>query len=342
MRETRRSRAFAKLNPMKDLYDRLAATGVDAQFLRDAVLPDWWSDDLAEDPANRAIAELAIARQFRLSVADLRHTARPIALSTEGSVRLKRNLRTKEVDVRGVVAVARRSVELVAESLVGFPAFDGQMLASAVRNEILRNSAYVDLGSLLRFCWSHGTPVVHLIRTPTKSKKIDGLATFCNQRPSIVLGSGRDSPPWLAFHLAHELGHIMLAHVKPGGAALADRNLDRNDSDQQEQEADRFACEVLTGKSDPGFKPAYGLTAPKLAQAAWLYGETHRVAPGTVVLIYGRSANRWGPAQKALTHMGQDMGAHAQLIASLRDAVGVNDLPETTARFLSTCAGLAA
>jgi hypothetical protein len=324
---------------MADLYGRLKAIGFDRTFVRAAVLPDWWSDDLASVPANRAVAEIAIARHFGFSAAALRDRTRPLSLPAKGGVRLKRSVRTTEAEVSGAVAVARRAAELVAESLIDFPAFNGPFLASAVRTGILRNSAFVELASLLAFCWSHGIPVVHLSRTSKKSKKIDGLATFCGDRPVVVLCSGRDSPPWLAFHLTHELGHIMRAHIRPGGAMLADADLDKRDDDAQEQEADQFALEALTGQTALGFTPEPGLTAPKLALAASNYGEQHRIAPGTVALIYGRSANRWGPAQKALTYLGQDTGEHERITNTLRANLPLADLPETTARFLGACVG---
>lgn len=326
---------------MTDLYDRLKAAGYDRKFVQDCVLPDWWSDDMASVPANRAIAELAIARHFGFRVANLRDRSRSLVPPRSVNIRLKRSVRTTQEEVAATVAIARRAAELVAESAVDLPAFDGPALASAVRAAILRNHAYVDLASLLTYCWSHGIAVVHLIRTPKSSKKIDGLATYCGDRPVIVLASGRDSPPWIAFHLAHELGHVMREHVRKGGDVLVDQDLKKNaNEDQHEREADDYACELLTGEATPGFGVEYALTGDKLAPAALKYGESHRISPGTVVLIYGRSADRFPAAQKALSFLGQEAGAHDEIAGALRRVLRPDDLPETTQRFLSGCAGL--
>lgn len=325
---------------MWDLYDRLKSVGYEPAFVRECVLPDWWSDDLGSEPANRSIAELVVARHLGFRAADLRDPNRPLALSCNNNIRLKRSASATKADVAPAVCVARRAAELVAESVVNLPSFNGPTVSAAIRSAILRNDAHVDLGSLLSYCWSHGIAVVHLIRTPAKSKKIAGLATFCDDRPVIVLASGRDSPPWIAFHLAHEMGHIMRGHVRQNGDLLVDQDLDKTSEDEQEGEADTFACEVLTGESSPGFQVAYGLTGPKLAQAAIRYGESHRIAPGTVVLIYGRSAKRFPPAQKALEYLGQRSGAHERIVAQLRKVLTVDSLPETTRRFLGGCAGL--
>jgi hypothetical protein len=336
-----RRTTFAKLNHMQSLYKRLKAAGYDRKFVRECVLPDWWEDSLGSVPANCAIAEIAIGRHLGFDIAQLRDPNQPLRPPTAGNFRLKRRSTASESDVAASVAVARRAAELVAESVTDVPAYGGPQLAAAVRAAILRNSAFVDLESLLTFCWSHGIFVVHLARTPAGAKRIDGLATFCGRRPVIVLASGRDSPSWLVYHLVHELGHIMRCHVKANGSFLVDQDLSTRDDDEQEKEADTFACELLTGQTDPAFVPTYGLTAEKLARAAWRYGEQHRIAPGTVVLVYGRSANRWGPAQNALKYLEQDTSGQAMIATALRQNMPTEELPETAERFLIGCAGLA-
>jgi len=325
---------------MNDLYERLKAAGFDREFVRECILPDWWSDELASVPANRSIAELSIARHFGFQINHLRDRSRTLVPPRTENFRLKRSASATEAQVAGAVAIAKRAAELVAESAADLPCFDGPSLATAVRAAILQHAAYVDLESLLTYCWSHGIAVIHLIRTSTRSKKIAGLATFCGDRPVIVLASGRDSPPWIAFHLAHELGHIMREHVRKGGGLLVDQDIDRSDEDQDEQEADRFACELLTGETHPGFKDSK-LPGPKLAQAALRYGESRRISPGTVVLVYGRSASRFPAAQAALKFLSQERGAHSQIAAALDKVLRAGELPESTGRFLTGCAGLA-
>lgn len=323
---------------MRDLYERLAANGLEANFVREVVLPDWWDDKMADVPANRAIAEMAVARHFGFRIADLRDRGRALKLPTADHVRLKRARKVSSKDVAGAVAVAERAAALTAELLTDYPGYAGAKSAQVVRNDVLRRggSAFVDLRSLLDFCWNLGIAVVHLTRCPVKSRKIDGLAVFSGARPVIVLASGRDSPPWLAYHLAHELGHILCGHISEGRELLVDEDLDKKDEDRQEIEADEFACEVLTGQTCLAFEPTYGLTAAKLSRAAWEYGEQHRISPGTVVLIYGRSANRWPAAQQALVYQSQNSGAAQLLAQAYRAHVPLDDLPESTRRFLAS------
>lgn len=125
-------------------------------------------------------------------------------------------------------------------------------------------------------------------------------------RPVVALASRRDGPPWLAFHLAHELGHILLGHVVAGAEVLADGGLDKRSDDEYEQAADRFACEVLTGAPDGlHFKPTYGLRGRGLARLASEFVKQNRlpVDPGVLCLCYCRTADRWGVAQDALEEL---------------------------------------
>ena len=57
---------------MEDLYNRLKHLGIAPEFVRRYVLAEWWEDSMAEVPANRALAEIAIARAFGLQIASLR------------------------------------------------------------------------------------------------------------------------------------------------------------------------------------------------------------------------------------------------------------------------------
>jgi hypothetical protein len=154
---------------------------------------------------------------------------------------------------------------------------------------------------------------------------------FCGQQPAVVLTSKRDSPPWLAYHLAHELGHIMLGHARVGQEPIVDGDGDPNDTDAEEQAADAFALEVLTGDPSPEFTAEYGLTAAVLADAAPRHGSKHRINPGTLALVYGYSASRMGVANGALKLLGLDAGGH-RIVADQLQAHLDEDLPETVAQ----------
>jgi len=164
------------------------------------------------------------------------------------------------------------------------------------------------------------------------------MAIFCDGCPVIILASGRDSPPWIAYHLAHELGHVFGGHVTADSLPLVDADdLNASDDGAHEIDAEQFACAVLTGDPCPTARAIYGLTAPGLVRLANEGAVTKGIDPGVHALVYGRNAGRMGVAQNALKLMGLDRGARTILSQALRNHLS-EDLPESTERFVSLTA----
>lgn len=320
---------------MKPLYDRLKSHGLDRKYVHAAVLPDWWDDDLSSNASNRLMAEMSIARFLGVSLKRLRNSEDG-GLPLTHDVRLKKSRNTETEEVAGAVAAASHVARLTAKMLEDRLPFTGRRPALEIRNQLLARPecTWPDLENLVSYCWEHGIAVVHVTELPRKSKSIDGLATFIGDRPVIVLASGRKGPAWLAFHLAHELGHIMCGHVKPGDSPLVDIKLDSATDEDQEREADQYAFEVLTGHTEPEFGGT-GMRANALARAAHQFGEKHRIHPGTVALIYGYCQGRIALAQAALKAMGEDQGAREILADAFREHVTLDDLPDPFQRSLS-------
>lgn len=325
---------MAYLKSMEDLYTRLDQVGFDATFVRARVLPEWWKDSLASVPSNRALAEAAISRVLGIPVSALRNHKAKLALPDPGAVRLKRRRGTATKDLRTSIHLARQVTRALVKELPSLQPFGGLKTPKQLRSVILSTREYVDLEALLEVAWAEGVAVFHLSSLPRTAKKFSGIASFCDSVPVIVLASGRDSSPWLAFHLAHELGHVFLGHVVPGSDPLADADIDTRDADDQEVTADEFACELLTGAPRLTASPIPGLTAPKLAEQARALGSRDKIDPGVIALIYGRNAGRMPVAQSAIKLMGMDRGAHEKITRALKSRLP-DELPEAPARCLS-------
>lgn len=319
----------------RDLFQRLRPLGYDEKFIRRVVLPDWWEDSLAEVPANRALAEMAIARHLGLPLAALRQPDSLLDFPALPNVCLKRAKDATFDEVKAAIFVAKHAAELTAENIKELPPFAGILTAAQVRSLILHRHDRVTLASLLEFCWAKGIIVIHLSLLPKLTRKIQGMALFIDQHPVVVLASGHDAPPRLAFHLGHELGHLFLNHVKPGEGLLADGDLNNPDENPEEKQADEFACEVLTGNKSPVFDSTYNLRGQDLAEAARKFGSEHQIDPGTVALCYGYYKKLFGSAQAALNILEQDQGAHQLIAQALQDHLDVDNLPESSERFLS-------
>jgi Zn-dependent peptidase ImmA (M78 family) len=334
----RREIQFATTAPlMRDLYKRLHQIGFDQNFVRSHVLPDWWDDSLGSIPSNRAIAEATISRVLAVPVTQLRDPAAKLTLPPVSEFRLKRNKGTKAEDLLPAVHVAFQSARAILDVATDVPVFCGQMTAAEVRAKILRNRAFVDLHGLIDFAWSSGIVVIHLAALPKGSKKFSGIAAFCTSRPAIILATSRDSAPWIAFHLAHEVAHLMLGHVTPDSGPLIDSDIETVDNSEQEVAADEFACEILTALRKPSAGAVYGLTAEKLARRATHFAVAQHIDPGMFVLVYGRSAARMPVAQNALKLLGLDRGGHRILNEALRRHLP-SEIPETTERLLGVTA----
>lgn len=320
---------------MKPLYERLKSQGFDRPYVQSAILPDWWEDSLFDNESNRLTAQMSIANFLGVKIQHLRDPDAAL-LPPLGNIRLKRAKNAPVSDVSGAITAALHAARLTAKLMRNRLPFTGVRPALEIRNQLLSrpDCTWPDLPNLVDYCWQHGIAVVHLTRQPKNSKSIAGLATYIEGRPVIVLCSKRDSQAWLAFHLAHEIGHIMTKHVKPGDAPLVDVKLDGFNEELQEQQADEYAFQVLTGLPTLKLK-GVGLTGPKLVRAARQYGREHRMHPGTVALIYGYGQRRMGVAQAALNLMSEDEGAGAILARAYRRHVPLDEASESAQRALA-------
>ncbi len=321
---------------MRDIYQRLRPLGFTADYLKAAVLPDWWDDDLAEVPANRAIAESAIARQLGIEIAQLRDPERPLSLPDAADLRFKHHPSTRDDDLIAAATIARRVARVIALNLEGLPAFAGKVPAVDLRRDILARDRTVTLQGLLRWCWEHGIIVADIDPGALPGRRgFDGLAAFIEQRPAIILASRRDGPPWLAFHLAHELGHLMCGHVHSKAPALVDAAIDAVDASDEERQADVYGLSLLTGEASPEFPLPRPLTVATLSELGQRLGPQRGIDPGTIALLCGRAAQRWAAAQGALKLLGCDRGGHVQIGSALNAHVTFQTACESSRRLLT-------
>lgn len=311
---------------MSSIFRRLNAVGFDRNFVRRVVLPDWWDDALADDPGSRWQIELRIAQRLGIAVEEIADQDRRLTPASTHGVRFKRAQSTAaRASIAPGMIAARKAVALLLPHIRKAPQLPVELSAPAIRQRILKKRNPVDLAGLLDVCWELGIAVFRFNPLPKKARKFAGMTYFENERPVIVLASGYDSPPRLAFHLAHELSHVLRKHVVPGGDVLVDSDLDGAAEDTQEREADADALEILVGDSNPRFSPTYGLTAPRLVTAARRYEADHQLHAGSVALVYGRTAKRMPVAVSALKLMNMDTGARAIIAEAL-----LRHLPETS------------
>src|SRR2546425_164592 len=167
---------------------------------------------------------------------------------------------------------------------------------------------------------------------------MEGLATLHGGRPGLVLCKNLQSPSWMVYLLAHEFGHVARGHVKKHGV-LVDEKVDPQSKDKEEQEANRFAIELLTGNPDMRFTADVWLTAEQLAEAAKSVARRVKVDPGVIALNYAWQKQFFSVANAALKRIEPPGSAIDEINNQMRRGLRWDDIPETNREYIEKVTG---
>lgn len=269
-----------------------------------AAWPDWWSD--AADASPSAVAELrfSVARKLGLDPRSLLEEEQP-RFVWDDSAKYKNFKGDAERERPAITAFGTSLGRMLVKATPDFVPLEG-IEAEGLRRSILAQKPFIGLVDLLAFLWGVGVPVVHLRVFPLAAKRMCAMAVRVGGRYAVLLAQDSQYPASIAFHLAHEIGHIALGHVGENSALvdMEDTNEAINDKDDEEVAADRFALHLLTGT--PHFsvgKTGEGNSARQLAEQALTIGPQNGIEPGMLALCYGHETAEWGVVQKALARI---------------------------------------
>ena len=321
---------------MTQLYSRLGSVGFPRKYLREIILPDWWDDEIAHNPAGYAEGLMILSRNLGLDLASMQNEAVPIGLRNLGPCKFKKGPTTSEDELVLACALATRAVELISPA-VPEPRNPLPTSASAIRQGILGTGArWVGLANLVDYCWSVGVPVLHISPFPPGAKKMEGLASASNGHYAVVLSKNAKHSAWLLFILSHELGHIVQGHVSMDGV-LVDELVDRSSRDNEEKAANAFALELLTGTADLRVLPmGPRLSARALARAALDVGVHEQIDPGHIVLncAYQMGGDFFALANAALKSLEPHADAMALIQSRMIAFLDKTKLPHDTYDFI--------
>lgn len=85
--------------------------------------------------------------------------------------------------------------------------------------------------------------MIERARLSQAAHRTDGMTFYVRGTP-VVLFNEKVTPARAKFTVAHEVGHIILGHVKPGGVTVANREPHPEDA-PEEQAANQFAARLL-------------------------------------------------------------------------------------------------
>ena len=316
---------------MKALRARLSALGVKRKFLNEVVLPSWWEDSIAATSGGFREAAGIVCAHLGYSLTTLLDGKQALALAHTGPVKYKKAEGVTVADVCLATHYAQGVARSVATAFMEKPPVTPVPAPQEWRQTLLALSdrPWVCLRHILKATWELGIPVVHLKNLPAGARKPDALTTMVGDRPVIVVMNGRKSPSWIAFIVAHELGHIHHKHLE-AGQTLVDEKIDKKSDEKEEAMANDFASLLLTGHSDLGLSTSRSLGPKQLAGQAQTFGGSYRIAPGVAALNYGFTTGEWAVANGAvgLLEKGEDaevdlktaMTAHLDLDALTDDA----------------------
>jgi hypothetical protein len=283
------------------LRARLKRLGL-ADHAIEAAWPRWWSADAEASPSAQAELRFGVARRLGLDPGSLLDDAEQPRFLWRQEARFKHLTSESDVERAGIASFGRAVATAIAaaapppaQSLAGVAADElrGRLLAT--------DRPYIGLDALVALSWGIGIPVVHLRVFPWPQKRMAAMTVRLDEQSFILLGKDATYPAWIAFWVAHELGHIALDHVDPGEAVV---DLDYEggpDEDAEEREADVWALELLTGRPEPIVVSADGApSAAGLAKAALSAGPRLGIEPGTLALCFGYSTGDWPTANASL------------------------------------------
>ncbi|MBE9402047.1 ImmA/IrrE family metallo-endopeptidase [Acinetobacter albensis] len=271
------------ISPMQTLYTKLQRLGFQKATIK-KLLPEWWHDDIAKTPAGLQEASLILSKYLSVRYSSLIGDIDPCFNLPNHKFKHAKNV--KENDLSKAVALTSLAGRLTLEAYDSPLAQLESLSAQSIRETLLsRNYPWIDFNILLNYCWEIGIPVIFVENLP--SPKMHGLALQLDGRPVIIL-TNKHKHGFLIFHLAHELGHIILGHVTDEQWVIDEIITEHNDEDI-EKAANQFALEVLTGNSDSAFTSQRNLYPDILARSALSVGRENKIDPLHIVLNYGHT-----------------------------------------------------
>ena len=107
----------------------------------------------------------------------------------------------------------------------------------------------VDLNGVVRqlgvrvYSYGRGRELLASTGLEAAAKQVSGLTFYSGDQPVILYNDG-ETPQRIRFTIGHELGHLVLGHVRPGEHTRQNREPQPGDS-PMEQAANRFAADLL-------------------------------------------------------------------------------------------------
>jgi len=313
-------------NTFSTLMRRLNQAGFKKDFVRTAILPDWWDDTCIEQPDLLSDIEIRITRFLGISVASVKNPGFNLVSPKYADAHLRRVRIVDEHRLEPAIHSALRIGAAVVRSLRAPTSILRDLPANALtwRKEMLAEKGPVMLDQMLQNLWSRGIPVVLIDVLPSPS--FQGIACIVKGRPVILLGHRHDQPGHVAFIIAHEAGHIAAGDCAPGQPVVDEEGGVEDDADM-EHNAEVFARSALIGPNEvPKLETGDFMQMAK--QAAQIELRTGADA-GLIIFNWATETLDYATASMAVKALYRDKGAMKQLRRHFDQYVDLEKASET-------------
>ncbi len=308
------------------LLRRLSQAGYKNEFVRAAILPDWWEEACAEEPNLLQDFEIRVARFLSVPLATVSDPSIPLRAPAYPAAQLRRvrdiNRDRLGPSIHTAMKVAEAAVRNLrnASNAPRIPPLDGLQW----REETRRPGKAITLDDILADLWKRGIPVVPLNVLP--APRFQGMSCIVQNRPVILIGHKNDEPSRLAFLIAHEAGHIAAGDCVPD-QPVVDEEEEIVDGTNIERAADRYATRALVGGDKvPHVDGAH--FKDLAARAVEIERETGADA-GTIISAWAARTGDYTKATLAWKALYRSSGARVKILQYFNRHIDIEEAAET-------------
>jgi hypothetical protein len=268
-----------------------------------AAWPTWWSEDAEASPSAVSELRFSVARKLGLDPRSLLEASDGPRFLWKDEARFKHLTGESEAEQSAMTSFGSALARLLAGASVD-PKSNETLTAVRLRKMLLGTAPFIGLAELLQAAWALGIPVVHLRVFPCERKRMAAMAARGGNHDSILLAKDSDYPAQISFYLAHEIGHVLLGHLDRTSVWLDVEVGARSEVDTDEQAADEFALELLTGQKKLQVLPTVSrFSGRQLAKAVTQASAEYQIEPGTLAMCLGYTTGNWRSANAAMPYI---------------------------------------
>jgi hypothetical protein len=300
--------------------------GFRKDFVRKAILPEWWNDAFSTQSELMPDVEIRIARFLGLSLADVKNPDFSLTPTKYENAHLRRVRFIDEDRLAPAIHSALKIGAAVVRNLQNPESFQDAIPRAALtwRHQILKSQTKVTLDMLLEDLWGRGIPIVPIEVLPAPN--FQGMACIIENRPIILLGQRHDEPGHVAFIIAHEAGHIAAGDCAPGQPVVDEAGEVDDDADM-ERDADNSAKLVLLGSGS--IPDLIDGTYKQIAEQADQIEQDTGADASLIIFNWARQTRNYTRASMAVKALYVSVGARQNLRRHFDHHVNLDAASET-------------